>query len=395
MAILSGQRKYIGSLAAAAIAILVVGSVFRPEKKEERSAPVSETELARLSQLAQRNNLYELNNYLQGVADSEARHLVRLGDSQTGVVWKTAGKVVTAAAPGSGELIQMRDAATEGSSPVPGRVRTPSSDAWVLAVTKGAAGRTMFAQGLFLGIMPGTCGGREYLAVHSSVPLSLLFAGGGLFDLDGNLLALIARCENQPIAIAATSIDLMLRSALPPSAEPGAALGLTLTALGEDERQFSGATRGVFVKAVEKKGLGYESGLRPGDVVLAVDRETITDAADVEKALAGVAGDHRLQVWRDGRTRVLRWEDAARAAQPAAGLILPEPERGVRIERVLPGSAAAKAGLKPGDRLVQVEHREANATADLNALWAAQAKRPLFLAVEQKSWIRGHFLHHE
>ncbi|RMF94925.1 MAG: DegQ family serine endoprotease [Gammaproteobacteria bacterium] len=90
-------------------------------------------------------------------------------------------------------------------------------------------------------------------------------------------------------------------------------LGLTVQTLtSELARQFDvEADSGVVVTAVEPGSIAALAGIRPGTVILEVNREPVKTAADFKRAVAAAAGERRLLllVRQDGMQRylVLSW----------------------------------------------------------------------------------------
>jgi len=61
------------------------------------------------------------------------------------------------------------------------------------------------------------------------------------------------------------------------------------------------------------------------------------------------------------------------------------PPRAVRIDRVLEGSPAAQAGLRPGDRLIQIRGQTVGGLASARSLWAeTRVGDPLELVIERE-----------
>ncbi|HTX06882.1 MAG TPA: PDZ domain-containing protein [Steroidobacteraceae bacterium] len=129
--------------------------------------------------------------------------------------------------------------------------------------------------------------------------------------------------------------------------------------------------------------------LQPGDLLLAVDGKVVTDFREVEQATAD-RSEVGLTVWRGageqtitvptvtlsgaGLKRVVQW----------AGATLQAPFQAMRAQRGIPpvgvyvdffayGSPAARYGLLPGRRIVQVD---GTPTPDLDAFLKAVAGRP-------------------
>ena len=152
--------------------------------------------------------------------------------------------------------------------------------------------------------------------------------------------------------------------------------------------------KGVLVAGVEPNSPAARAGIRPGDVLTAIDGTKVESPRDLATGVAAVTPGHTatLAVLRDGAAIEQRVEigtspasreaaakaDAA-AAQSAIGIALaPRPEGGVAITRVEPGSVAAERGLRAGDVVLRAGDREAKAPGDVvEALSAARsAGRP-------------------
>ncbi|MEZ4321599.1 MAG: trypsin-like peptidase domain-containing protein [Myxococcota bacterium] len=159
-------------------------------------------------------------------------------------------------------------------------------------------------------------------------------------------------------------------------------------------------THGVLLGDVSDGTPAARAGLRPGDVVRSFDGEAVDGPSDFRNrvAMAGVGHTFVLEVWRDGHSRKLKGalgrspeEPVAVASRPkveegpvSLGLsVRPGPE-GLVIERVLPGSVAARAGLEPGEVVVEIDKRP----ADLQRLEDALKDGRALLRVKRGSYVR-------
>ncbi|HWB12706.1 MAG TPA: PDZ domain-containing protein [Pirellulales bacterium] len=137
-----------------------------------------------------------------------------------------------------------------------------------------------------------------------------------------------------------------------PSVHERAALGVTMG-------RFSAG--GVWISGVMPNSPAAEAGLRPGDVVFAIDDVPVRSSDAVIHIVAGHAPNDqiRLKIDRQGlrgvlRARLASHADVARAA--ALGATFNKSGRGsVRILQVVSGSPADRAGLKIGDRITAID----------------------------------------
>jgi Do/DeqQ family serine protease len=138
---------------------------------------------------------------------------------------------------------------------------------------------------------------------------------------------------------------------------------------------------GALVGAVMKDGPAAAAGLRPGDVIVEFGGSTIKDVPDLQKRVAAVEPGRAapLTVMREKNTVTLSVTigeqptddamEAAEAGDEILGLtvepLTPETARqnrlaarsGLLVTEVVPGSAGAAAGIRPGDAILEVNRR--------------------------------------
>jgi S1-C subfamily serine protease len=68
---------------------------------------------------------------------------------------------------------------------------------------------------------------------------------------------------------------------------------------------FQDAAGNVFVADVEEGSAAARSGLRPGDVILAVNRQPVSTVAELTAALRQTTGTIALDLFRGGERRFL------------------------------------------------------------------------------------------
>jgi len=124
------------------------------------------------------------------------------------------------------------------------------------------------------------------------------------------------------------------------------------------------------VVAVAGDSPAEAAGIQQGDYITAVDGKKIASPEALQKAIAKKEPGQsaKLEIWRAGAKESLQvkfpgkgkaasGEDAKLAKKPWVGLMLQtaDEEPGASVARIYLGSPAAEAGLKPGDRIVQVD----------------------------------------
>lgn len=122
----------------------------------------------------------------------------------------------------------------------------------------------------------------------------------------------------------------------------------------------------TYITGVVPQSPAAKAGWQAGDRLVAVDGDKVESPEEVRTATASKAGEH-VTVTVERRGKLVETTVTPRKNPPKGegriGVNLGQKTVGVvTIEKVLPGSAAAGAGLQPGDRLVSVNNR--NVTDD-------------------------------
>ena len=415
---------YVAVLAVIAGSILLVGSLMRPAKPvEQDSAPPSRVEMMRLQRLTQRGSLEQTADFFSALASDVSSNLVRLDAlGQTGLVWDAEGRVVTANRPGdprafgllAGRTSEAKETRlTAGFTPPHLPVATLRADdqaglaapvhvptrllrfgQWVMAAWLAAGGETARAPGLYLGSRKRSCGDVAIDQVILTVEVTPEMAGGGVFDLDGRVLAVVVRCDDGFAAVAAESVDKLLEQAGTIEGQMLARYGLGLALLNEAQQIYFAVDNAVLVSDVWDGYLGDTVGLEPGDLIVSVDGAGVESPDDLQGLVLPIARElHSLEVRRGRRTLDIKLPARAAGALPAAegthsGALLAPATQGFLIGAVLKGSAAFRAGIRAGDRLVRIDQtRIRTETQARRALENGSGKqRYLVLARGSKRW---------
>jgi predicted metalloprotease with PDZ domain len=141
----------------------------------------------------------------------------------------------------------------------------------------------------------------------------------------------------------------------------GHMLGMTLEGKGE---------QGLTISKVEESGPAAKAGLKADDHIVSVDYHTFSRARQLEAYLASNGGRPiPFVVQRDGQQQTIAYTPPYRAGDSAwLGVFLEDGEedaKGAKINQVYPGGPAARAGLRPGDLITQVNDEKTETPADL------------------------------
>ncbi|MCK5799145.1 MAG: PDZ domain-containing protein, partial [Deltaproteobacteria bacterium] len=163
-------------------------------------------------------------------------------------------------------------------------------------------------------------------------------------------------------------------------------------------------TRGVLITQVQPKSPAMAAGLRRGDVVIRIGGKAIRDVAHLRNAIA-VAGAKRvvtISLMRDGASmektvtlgelpsdRVAHFSKAQGALgglsletlndKHRRGLGLPRGAQGVVVTKILPHSASARAGLRGGDLIFEMNRHRIVNTAQFSQIYRASAGQIVLL----------------
>ena len=236
-------------------------------------------------------------------------------------------------------------------------------------------------------------------------------SGGALVDLDGKLVGINSAIYSRSGGSMGIGFAIpvnMVKSVIVAARQGGATvrrpwLGATLQSLTKDIADNLGIDRptGALVVTVAGEGPAFDAGLKRGDVITAVDGQSVEDAESVGFRLAvkPLGGAATLSVLREGRTLNLPLKLAAapeipprdvltiRSRSPFQGaevmnmspavaeeLSLEGAPDGVVVASVGDGSTAAEVGVQKGDVVVAVNGLKIATTRDLEKACAEHAR---------------------
>ena len=236
-------------------------------------------------------------------------------------------------------------------------------------------------------------------------------SGGALVDLDGRLVGINSMIFSRSGGSMGLGFAIpvnMVKGVVSAAVHGGKSvkrpwLGATLQNMSKDIADTLGLDRpiGALVVEVTEKGPAAEAGLKRGDVISAIDNQTVDDAEGVGFRLGvkPLGGSARLGVLRNGKTLDLPLklisapEVPARATltiysrSPFEGaevmnvspavieeLSLQGAREGVVVASVADGSAAQAVGVQKGDVVLAVNGQTIATTRDLEKACADRAR---------------------
>ena len=159
--------------------------------------------------------------------------------------------------------------------------------------------------------------------------------------------------------------------------------------------------KGALVADVVPESPAAAAGLKSGDIVLEFNGQKVEEPGDLARAvgLATPGQTAKLKVWRDGQERAL---DIRMTEQPgerqattlgltvkpataevARELELPSTD-GVVVDNVASGSAADKAGIRPGDVIREINRKPVKTMADFDRLArSTRREQPMTIKVQR------------
>jgi serine protease Do len=232
-------------------------------------------------------------------------------------------------------------------------------------------------------------------------------SGGPLVNLDGevvgvNTLIQVGAGGSYGFAIPVNEVRRVAQVLLKEGRVRYPYLGIMLTDvkdLDDAQKAKSGKSlpgAGAYVAELTPGAPAGKAGIRPGDVITGINNQKVGGASDVVDYVSSqnIGTNVTLSYVRDGRTGSLPVtlgelpdEDARQPEAPgkiglalqtlspdvADSLGIDRATKGAVITDVLPGSPAERAGLKPGDVIVEVDRRGvASAEEAIEALRVAQ-----------------------
>jgi S1-C subfamily serine protease len=233
--------------------------------------------------------------------------------------------------------------------------------------------------------------------VVTSLPLGEQSLGGGIFNLEGDLLGLVLQCEDGPLAVTPDGVDAILNQAASFEGRLLRRYGFRVRELDERDREYFGAATGALVTEICVGGLADQAGIGPGDIIGTLDDAPVGSPDDLARLVLPVTyPSFDIVIRRRGRSERLELQasdtDFGQASDATThGIELGAPPEGFLIGHIVPDSPAAQALLEPGDRLLTVNGRAPRSPQDA-AKTLAGTDEEAFVVVRRGDRRLGAFL---
>lgn len=230
-------------------------------------------------------------------------------------------------------------------------------------------------------------------------------SGGPAFDLSGKVVGINTAIFSPsggsvgiafaiPASTASKVVDQLIKTG---SVERGW-IGVQIQPVTKEIADSIGLAedKGAIVAEPQADGPAAKAGIVAGDVITAVNDETVKDPRDLARKVASINPGEKttLTIWRNGKAETLNIDIKPYPEDQKAtdnnkesstgkseslddyGLTVTPDEsgKGITITNVDPDSDAADKGLRRGDTIVSVNNKDVKSVADFDAAVAAAAK---------------------
>jgi len=410
----ASHKKRLVFSAVVAVLILVLGTVFRPaslrtSSKTESEVTVSQAEIEQIRKIASNSAISIMAGRFAGAAQIVDPYLgVFLGSHMPFVAWKNGMAVsamprqplpaeafgVTSSGP-----VNMQPILNSSAFPIAAFKSdqlavpnialkwTPSDGASVILATRSSEGKVSFVPGSFIGTEPFSCSGTPLNELRTTIPVSARSIGSVLFDTNGTLLGLTVSCRESAAIISALDIEEIVNKATSPEATLRARYGIAASSVPQVSKKFFDVD-GLLVTNIWKGLPSADAGFLPGDIILSSKKQPIATPDDLLQLLQSASTTTSIPIRRFGRRIYLHFPPAKNAKQPDAFGFDYRREDGVTLENLDVRGTLYAAGVRNGDRLLQVDGQAAS--PDLLARLAPSV--PHYFTVQIGNRLKGVFV---
>ncbi|CAB3796897.1 hypothetical protein LMG28688_04411 [Paraburkholderia caffeinitolerans] len=250
--------------------------------------------------------------------------------------------------------------------------------------------------------------------IQTDVPVNPGNSGGPLFNLQGEVIGINSMIYSQTGGFQGLSFAIPINEAMKVKDElvktghvSRGRLGVAVQSMNQTLANSFGMDKphGALVSSVDASGPAAKAGLKPGDVILAVNGQAVGDSVDLPSLIAGMKPGTKadVQVWRDKSTKdftatigaltdsKLASNDTSQSQMQgrlgvAVRPLSPEEKSNGSIDHGLlveqSSGAAENAGIQPGDVILAVNGRAVTSPDQLKQM-IAQAGNSIALLIQR------------
>jgi len=210
-------------------------------------------------------------------------------------------------------------------------------------------------------------------------------SGGALVDLKGRLIginsAIISRSGGNNgigFAIPSNMMKFVITSLIKHGKVERGYLGVMISNIDSGKAKLYGIDHGVLVNKVEPKSAAEAAGLKPGDIIVAVDGEEIKNAGELRNKIAFKGPDAKvsIKVYRNGKYLTLTAKLKALKTKVETidniklleGVTLKEDKNQIVIDKIAPNTYPAMVGLQKGDIILKVKTVKTGKWVDVKSI---------------------------
>ncbi len=210
-------------------------------------------------------------------------------------------------------------------------------------------------------------------------------SGGALVDMKGRLIginsAIISKSGGNNgigFAIPSNMVKFVVKSIIEKGKVVRGYLGVYISNIDSSKAKLYGIDHGVLINQVQPHSAAALAGLKPGDIIVAVDGKPVKNASELRNQIAfkGAGTVITLKVYRNGKYITLKAKLKAlktkkltiKNIESLKGVTLKEKNHQVIIEKIEPNSYAALMGLKKGDIILRVKTIKTGRWVNINSI---------------------------
>ncbi|MGH8229052.1 MAG: DegQ family serine endoprotease [Steroidobacteraceae bacterium] len=300
-----------------------------------------------------------------------------------------------------------------------GDARTLKPGQWVVAIGSPFDFENSVTAGIVSALYRSLPSDNYVPFIQTDVPVNPGNSGGPLFNVKGEVVGINSQIFSQTGGFMGLSFAIPINIAVNVEAQliktghvTRGRIGVTIQPVNAELADSFGLDRprGALVSSVSTGGPAQKAGMKPGDVILAVDGDSIDRYGQVSSSISNMrpGTQARLTIWRDRKPMDVEVRIAKLDEKPAPTAAVAKPEHlsdkaarlGLSVRSLTAAEKkqaqtagsliveqaagpAASAGVEPGDIILGVDGRQVHSASDLERA-AASAGKTLALLIQRQ-----------